>query len=669
MDTVTSGRCIALVGVLACACLAWPRSVHAGQQGTADLKRMSLEQLLEIEVSTVTRRPEQTGDVPAALFVITGDDIRRSGATSLPEALRLAPGLQAAQLDGGKWATGIRGFADRLSRAMLVLIDGRAVYSPLFAGTYWEVQDLMLEDIDPIEVIRGPGGTLWGANAVNGIINIVRKPASTTQGVLASAERGTFGHVAGGARVGGQSADGTLAYRFYGRAIRRAQEYQDTGTPYAGTRTVQAGGRADWRRQDGRLLTVQGDAYRVMLGQVAVRTSYVSPFRETDVVDSPLSGGNVLARMSRAAGAGRGFQLQAFYDRTVRRETPIGEVRDTVDLDYQQTERPWGRHRLAFGGGYRVTSGLIAAVAPSAILPPRRTDNLFTAFLQDEIRLAGDRLRASLGTKVEHNAYSGFVAQPSARLLWSPAADHTVFVSVTRAARTPSRVETDYTTTSLSNPAMPSFVRLVPNPGFRPETLVAYEAGYRVRPGARAYLTVSTFYNRLDDVLSTEFVRSYSETVAPGPPHTVLEVMFRNGLFGHAYGAELTADVRPIEIVRGTVNYAWSRTVVTRDPGAIDVSQERRYEGITPRHQFQAQAAVDLPFRLALDVSLRHVSALAAGPVAAYTTASVRLGWQASERVEIALVGQDVNRARHQEWPGGLLVQRSVVLKATFRQP
>ena len=245
------------------------QAVYA-QTGTTTLKRMSMEELLDVEVTTVSRLAEPTSEVPAAVFVITQSDIRRSGATSLPDVLRLAPGIQVAQIDGAKWAVGIRGFADRLSRAMLVLIDGRAVYSPLFAGTYWEVQDTMLEDVERIEVIRGPGGTLWGANAVNGIINIITKDASQTQGVLATAEGGAFGHALGALRFGGAARGGTLNYRAYGRGLQRAREYQTTVPAYGDTTMAQVGARADWTLARRRRLTIQGDAYRERLGELAV---------------------------------------------------------------------------------------------------------------------------------------------------------------------------------------------------------------------------------------------------------------------------------------------------------------------------------------------------------------------------------------------------------------
>jgi len=386
-------------------------------------------------------------------------------------------------------------------------------------------------------------------------------------------------------------------------------------------------------------------------------------------VKAPLGGGNVLARLSGPAPIWGGqFQLQTYYDRTMRNEQPVGETRDTFDVDYQQTAPARGRHQVTFGAGYRITSGVIDAVPPSALIPERRTDNLFSGFAQDEIAIVARRLRASVGAKVEHNSYSGFEPQPSARLVWTPRPGQTVFWSATRAVRTPSRVETDYTTTSLVSPTVPTFVRLEMNPSFATEKLVAYETGYRVRALESVYVTLSGFYNDLDDILSTELQTAFVESAPAQPARLILPVQFRNGLFGESHGGEITADVRPYAWLRATGNYSYLKISMTPDPGARDVSQERRYEDVSPRHQVQLQAAVDLPARLSADLLVRHASPLDAGPVPGYTTSSVRVGWELSSRVELAVIGLNLNDAHHLEWPGALEIQRSVYAKVTLRR-
>ena len=626
---------------------------------------MSLQDLLEINVTTVSRTPEPAVDVPAAVFVLTQEDIRRSGATSIPQVLRLVPGLQVARISGGTWAIGIRGFADRLARSMLVLIDGRAVYSPLFAGTYWESQDTLLADVDRIEIIRGPGGTLWGANAVNGIINIITKSASDTKGLYVRAGGGSEDRGFASVRYGGGSGSGAL--RGYFKAFDRASEFHADGNDYDGWKAAQAGFRGDWTLASGRLLTVQGDAYDGRLGERPTVAQYTPPYSVSTNVQAPVAGGNVLARLASDPSSRDSYQLQAYYDRTSRDEIPIGETRDTGDIDFQHSLHRWSRNTITWGAGYRVTSGRIAAVAPSAMLPDRRTDNLFTAFAQDEFSVTPERWRVTFGSKFEHNAYSGFEAQPTVRSLWSLDRVNTAWAAVTRAVRTPSRVETDYTTTSLVSPAAPTFVRLQPNPSFIAEKLVAYEAGYRYRPGERLYVTASAFFNRLHDTLSTEAMTAFVE--AGPPPRIVVPVDFANGLHGRSQGVELTADYRPAPWWRLTGNYSYVFVSMSRNPGSRDVSQEKHYEGAIPNHQLQAGTSFDVR-RWSFDWFFRYISDLPASGVPAYDASDFRIARRFGEGIEIAVVGQDLFDAHHLEWPSGsgpaIQIQRSVYAQITW---
>jgi iron complex outermembrane receptor protein len=634
-----------------------------------DLKRLTLEELMRVEVSTVLRVPEPTMAVPAAVHVVTHDDIRRSGATSLPELLRLVPGVQVAQMDAARYAIGIRGFADRLARSMLVLIDGRAVYSPLFAGTYWEVQDTMLEDIERVEIIRGPGGTLWGANAVNGIINIVTKRAQDTLGTLAAGTIGSDMRGPVGVRYGRRGRSG-MHFRVYGKAFDRDAQYHSDGVDYDNWQMAQGGFRADWTFAGSRALTLQGDAYVIDLGQRVNQPLFTPPFTQTVIRDAPLGGGNVLARLS-GPWAGGEYQLQTYYDRTRRDERPVAETRDTLDLDFQHRRRVARRHQIVWGGGYRLSSGRITATLPTQFFPDDRTDNLFTGFVQDDLALRPDRLRLIVGAKVEHNDYSGFEAQPAARIMWSVSSSHALFASATRAVRTPSRVETDYTTTSLANPAIPAFVRLQPNPQFEAEKLTAYEVGYRMRPAPSLYATVSTFVNDLQNTLSTELLTASVEAVPP-PPRLILPVTFRNGLHGNSHGVEVTGDFRPTRWSRWTGNYSLLQIQMTKSPGSADVSQERRYEGLSPQHQVQLQTSVDLPRSVYVDWFFRFVSELPAGPVPSYATSNVRVAWQPKANIEVSVVGQNLHESRHVEWPSGgganVEIRRRVFAGVIWRQ-
>jgi len=636
----------------------------ADAQSIEELKRLTLEEMLALEVNTVSRSPEPAGLAPAAIFVITRDDIRRSGATMLAEVLRMAPGVHVAQIDSFRWAVGMRGLADRLSRSILVLIDGRPVYNPLFAGTYWEIQDYALNDIDRIEVIRGPGGTLWGANAVNGIISIVTRSAEETQGVLAHGLAGDVEHGVGTFRYGTTAGDNGHI-RGYLKTFGRGPQFHASGADFDDWWKVQGGVRGDWRLEDEQRLTIQGDAYTSRLGQRQVVTSADYGSTTAQFVDAPVSGMNMAARWSGGLPAGAAFTLHAFYDRTHRDEEPVGETRNTIGLDYQQRQQPWRRHQLTWGIGYRLSADDIVSVGTSEFDPSRFTDHLFSAFAEDEFPLLPS-LVLSAGSKIERNSYSGFELQPSARVTWQAAPAHTIVASVAHAVRTPSRVERHYTTGSLVDPAVPSFVRLLPSANFTTEKLTAYELGYRVRPSATTYFTVSGFYNTLDDLLTTELLTAFAENGPP--PRLILPVIFRNGLHGHSQGVETTADVRPWEWWRTTFNYSYLDVVVDPEPGSTDVTQERANEGRVPHHQVQLRTAIDLPGSVSVDWLMRHVSELNDGNIPSYATSDVRVGWQPNPWLEFFVVGKNLHDAHHPEWPGGIQVRRSFFVAATLRR-
>jgi iron complex outermembrane receptor protein len=671
MKVVVSSSQVSVTAVLVAGLVLAEKSPAHAQSSPQELKQMTIEELLALTVTTVSRGPEVARQVPAALHVITREDIRRAGVSTIAAALRLAPGLHVARINAGTWAIGTRGFTDRLSRSMLVLIDGREVYSPLFAGTYWEVQDTLLEDIDRIEVIRGPGGTLWGANAVNGIVNIITRNARDTAGLFVRAGVGSSETGPIGVRYGSPVGD-TWHYRAYAKAVdRRSQHHAaDASYPdYDRLTMVQGGVRADWASR-GRSATIQGDVYGGTLGQLPTVTTYSPPYTTTEAIDAPLAGGNVLARWNSAPGGRAEIQVQGAYTRTHRDERPVAETRDTVEVGMQMTLQPWQRHRLMWGTEYRLTSGAITAVAPTAFLPPRRTDQLFAAFVQDDIAFAPDWLRATVGTKIEHNDYSGVELQPSVRLAWTPSPVQTIWSAVTRAVRTPSRVEKDYTTVSLLNPAIPFFVRLEPNPDFNSEQLIAYELGYRVQPVLPVHLTAAAFYNDHDDTLSTEI---FSPQVDPpaAPVRLIVPVTFANGLKGNSYGVEFTADVRPAAWWRLTGHYSYLRLEFSRKPGSRDGSQQARYEGSSPRHQSYVRASFDLPRQWTIDTAVRAVGELPFLAIPAYVTADARVAWRSTTGVELAVVGSDLGQPHHVEWPSGtrnIAIYRSISVELTWRR-
>src|SRR6266436_7174547 len=385
-----------------------------GDKGLEGLKGLSLEQLGNIEVTTASKQPVKVSRTPAAIYVITQEDIRRSGATSIPEVLRLAPGVEVARIDAVKWSVGIRGFGSRLSRSVLVVIDGRNVYSPFSAGVYWEVQDTLLEDVDRIEIIRGPGATIWGVNAVNGVINIITRSAKDTQGALASAGGGNeqsfldFRYGAGNGK--------NLSYRAYGKAFTRGPEFHPDRQDFDDWQMGQGGFRADWEPSSRDTVTVQGDLYKGAAGE---SVSVALESTTTPVIvqqDGQLSGGNLLGRWRRVLGDGADLQVQTYYDRTNRHEANFAELRDTFDIDFLHHVTWARRHELLWGGGARFSLGRIPAVVPTIVFTqPNRTDKLYSAFVQDEIQIAENRLWLTIGSKLLRTDFSGFNAQPSAR--------------------------------------------------------------------------------------------------------------------------------------------------------------------------------------------------------------------------------------------------------------
>jgi iron complex outermembrane receptor protein len=641
-------------------------AVHA--QAPDDVRTLSLEQLLDVDVTTVSRVPDSPAQTPAAVTVITREDIRRSGVTTLVDALRLAPGVHVAQVDANKWAVGIRGFTDRLSRAMLVLIDGRAVYSPLFAGTFWEMQDTLLEDVDRIEVVRGPGGTLWGANAVTGIINIITRTSDATQGTLVSAGAGSEQRGFFGVRHGGRL--GSLTWRAYGKGATRDAAAPLRLPTFDAWRMGQAGFRTDWAPDLRRSLTVQGDLFRGEAGQRVTVTSYDAPFsREVDD-EVAMGGGNLLARWVSRTSTGTAVTMQAWYDRTRRRDVAFEETRQTMDLDLQVALARTGRHRLVWGLGYRVSADDTQSLPPRQFIPAARTTHLYSAFLQDQIALVPSRLELSLGTRIEHNAYSGIEVQPSVRLAWTPDPAHTVVASVTRAVRTPSRVEADYVTGSLLSPQVPFFLRLEPNDAFDAEQLIAYETGYRVRAGSRLFLTASAFVNHHQDVLDTRAGATRVEPGAGGRPRLILPVQFVNALHGNSHGLELTGDARLRPWWRWTASYSWLRVQLSRDAGAQRGSQEVRSEGGSPQHQGLLRWSFDLPGTWEADWMARAVGALPAVGIAPYLTSDVRVAWRWRDRATVELVGRNLPQAGHVEFTGGtagnVAMPREVYTAVTF---
>ncbi|HKC10638.1 MAG TPA: TonB-dependent receptor [Vicinamibacteria bacterium] len=626
-----------------------------------DLTSISLEELAQTRVTSLSKEEEPLFQTPAAVYVITAEDIRRSGATSIPEALRLAPGVDVARINSNQWAVGIRGFTSRLSRSELALMDGRSLYTPLFAGTYWEVQDTILDDIERIEVVRGPGGTLWGANAVNGIVNIITKNSRDTQGGLVYGGGGNQERGFVGARYGGMVGD-TGSYRVYGKYFDREPGYHASNDNFDGWHKAQGGFRSDWKLPSSDRLTVQGDIYNGRAGERTALTSFQPPYQRTVDTPAELSGGNLLARWDHSL-LGSNLAVTSYYDRTRRLEPTFHETRDTFNIDIQdQFGLP--RQKVVWGLGYRLSSGRGQGADTVTFVPPDRTDHIFSVFGQDEIALVKDRLSLSLGTKLERNEYTGFELQPSGRLLWSPGSRQAVWGAITRAVRTPSRIERDLSLTASFSPTLPIFAQIVGNDSFTSERVVAYEAGYRVRPADRLSLDLALFYNRYSDLLSIE-----SGTPIRAPGRQILPFRFANMLGGHASGVELASLAHLTASWAMAAEYSYLSMSLKAQPGSTDASSVASDEA-SPRHIARIRSTWRLPAGLDADLSFRWVDAVRVQKTPAYSALDARLAWPVVAKLELAVVGQNLLRDHHLEFgsgPNAVEIQRSVYGEARWR--
>ena len=472
-----------------------------------DLTDASLEDLMNMEVTSVSKKEQKLSKTGAAVFVITQEDIRRSGATNIPDLLRMVPGADVAQIDANKWAISLRGFNDRYADKVLVLIDGRSVYTPSFSGVYWDQQDVPLENIERIEVIRGPGGTVWGANAMNGVINIITKSAKATPGGLISAGTGSEDVARGLAQYGGRIGQ-SGAYRVFGEAFKIGNSVSPNGQEAAdGWHMAHGGFRTDWDLSPRDTLMVQGDMYRT--GESQTITSLMSnalPLPSTFNEQFSTNGGDVLGRWNRTLASGASLSLQMYYDRSDRREQGGGDTLNTVDFDFQHHLTLGSRHDVVWGAGYRVVKDSITPGYATTFIPLDQTTSLFSTFVQDEIRLTNS-LWLTVGSKFEHNAYTGFEYEPSARLVWTPTDRQAFWMSASRAIRQPDRadsgLQSDVATFPLPGGAF-GVVRLLGNPNMKAEQLRDYEAGYRAQVRKRLSLDIATYASFYRNLLTNE---------------------------------------------------------------------------------------------------------------------------------------------------------------------
>lgn len=649
-----------------CASLLLPALVPAAH-GEADaastgvLKQMSLEQLMDVQVTSVARHPESILQSPASVQVITREDIRRSGASSLGEALRLADNLEVAQKDSHGWAISARGFNTALGNKLLVMIDGRTVYTPLFSGVFWDVQDYLLEDIDRIEVISGPGGTLWGANAVNGIINIITRSAADSQGVYAEGGGGTQLQGFAAARYGGTLAP-DVSFRVYGKYFDYDDEVFPNGQRAGdGWHQEQGGFRIDSTASARDEFTLHGDFYE---GHDGLETGGAAQ----------VAGGNLVGRWSRVLSDQSDLSLQTYYDHTHLVDPIIAAVLngfelapagllhddlDTYDFDFQHRFSLGKLHRLVWGAGYRYTHDVVENAPGLGLIPNVLNQNLFSAFVQDEILLA-PKLSLILGSKVEHNDFTGFEFEPNVRLQWTVAPGQSVWSAVSRAARTPSRIDR-----GLAEPAPPQIPVAKGNSDFGSEYVTAYELGYKGQIASNMTASGTVFYNEYRDV------RSVSIT-----PTTLIPVFFANNLQGHTAGVELTANWQILDFWSAHAGYDFLQEHLHVRAGQFDLN-DALSETADPRHQVSLRSSMNLPAHLELDSALRWVDTLRTnsgavpGDVPAYFELDTRIGWKLSPRLELSVVGQNLLHDHHPEFgfpsPARVEIERSVYGKIAWR--
>ncbi len=635
------------------------------------LKGLSLEQLGNIDVTTVSKTPVSIARTAAAVYVITQQDIRRSGATSLPEVLRMAPGVEVAQIDSVKWAIGIRGFQGRLSRAVLVLIDGRSVYNPLFHGVYWEVQDTLLEDIERIEVVRGPGGTVWGPDAVDGVISVITKSSRDTRGTLVSASGGNVNQASLDLRYGGGD-DKTFSYRVYAKGSLTGPEFHSDDNQFDNQKRTQGGFRTDWDITGRDTLTVQGDAYDGVAGESMKITSLTPPFSTTVNNNEHLAGGNVVARWKHILGDGSDLQLQMYFDRVNREQANQAEYRDTYDLDFVHHLNEGGHQEFTWGLGARVSPAVLPTVVPTYIFTPdSRTDQLFSGFAQDEITLIRNRLTLTAGLKLFNSSFSGFNAEPNVRLLWTPSEHESFWAAVTRAVRTPSDNEDTLRTTTLRSTDPLSFDVTTGDRLFTSETDISYELGYRQLIIPSFAVDLATFYNNHDHLQSLEPGTPYSQTT-DGETYTVYPFVNRNGLQGTTKGFELAPSWKPTAWWRMQGSYSYLDMDLRTRPGSTDVTSVTNEDGSSPRHMLGFQSFLDLPGHIEFSQMFRSVSILAAQLTPGYETADARFSWQPIRHLELAITGQNLMQPHHPEYsgnPGPLVgIKRSVIATITWRK-
>jgi iron complex outermembrane receptor protein len=507
-----------------------------------DLSSMNIEQLMQVEVTSVSKTKESLARSAVAIYVITQEDIRRSGATSVPELLRMVPGMDVAQIDASTWAVSARGFNSQYANEMLVLVDGCIVYSPSFSGVVWDAQDLVLDDIERIEVIRGPGATLWGSNAVNGVINIITKKAQATQGGFISVESRNQDLAETTAQYGGNLA-GKGYYRIFAKYFDRGAFDTAGGQNAAdGWHQTHTGFRTDWNVSGRDSLTVQGDFFYGPEHHTSpLVVSLQPPVNGEFNVHFEPAGGNILGRWNHTYSPHSDITLQIHFDVSDRDQYTVSEHRHITDVEFQNHIAVGSRQNFVWGVGYRYEKDRLPGSLTLTFSPQNSSVSRYSSFLQDEISLWPDRLRVTLGTRLEHDPYTGFNVQPDVCLLWSPVLRQAIWAAFSRPVRTPSRADIGarYILSAFPGPGgLPAAVTSYGNPNLGNEAVTSFQAGYRAQLRDSLRLDVAAFHSRYSQIPSSEPQAPFIET-NPMPPHWSIPVVYTNAMSGTTDGVEL----------------------------------------------------------------------------------------------------------------------------------
>ena len=643
--------------------------VRATAQDTADFMDLSLEELLNTSVTSVSKKEQRLFEAAAAVYVITQEDIRRSGVQNVPEALRLVPGVQVAQIDANKWAIGIRGFNSRFSNKLLVLVDGRSVYTHLFSGVYWDAQDMPLQDIERIEVVRGPGATLWGANAVNGVINIVTRRAQDTQGGLLAGGGGTEFRKGGTLRYG-HRVNGT-AWRAFVRYGDRDALVDPAGLDTPDGWDVRRGGMrldSDWG--DGGQLMVLGEVFSNRSGGLVIQTTSGPPFVHQAKDRGETRGGHIVGQMKKKISGRSDLAMQVSFDRFERDEVSLNQIVQQIEADFQH-RFAWGGHEIIWGAHLRRGIDDLSSNFTVAFDPGERSENLISGFAQYEARMHGGQMRLIVGTKFEHNGFTGFEIQPNARLLWQTTPQITMWGAVSRAVRTPSRSDEDIQIRFLAFPGQggsTTVLTVLGNRDLRSEVLVAYELGGRLNLSEEVLIEAAAFYNVYDQLQTSE-PETPSFQMQP-VPHLRIPFRFASEMSGRARGGEVNTTWSVHDRWRLTASYSGLQikldiSPISRDTTAVEAAEQN------PEHQFQVRSSMDLPGKLQLDAWVAYVGGVT--DVSSHTRLDVRMGWRPMRHLDLSVIGQDLLKARHFEVGNQNVdvvraqVQRRFLATATWR--